>query len=242
MQGAAKLGQGLYMPDSLKIPETLAVSWAMRRSPAMAGPILLGLLLLGCLLEVPVAEAQSSAPFSASETRRLRRGRLVTRPEERRRGNLLLIGGASFRIVNHPPDVVWAAVRDSRAYHHFLPEVHRVRVVARGSRGRGRVIRVTHKQGPLEASYHLRLDFVGSLQTVQFRIDSERDNDVREGWGYIRVQPYGEGRSMVTWGILADVGSGLAVGLVRDEIQRWILEVPTLLSNYLSWARDRYVD
>ncbi len=45
---------------------------------------------------------------------------------------------------------------------------------------------------------------------------------------------------MVTWAILADVGRGLAVGLLREEIQRWILKVPFLLKGYLGWAAERY--
>jgi hypothetical protein len=206
----------------------------------------LWLLLLAGTLVVPLwpswAEAQGTEPFSASETRRLRRGRLVSRPETRRRGDLLLVGGTSFQIIDQPVDVVWAAVKDSRAYTHYLPEVHRVRTVARGRNGRGRVIEVLHKRGPLEASYHLRLDFSDNLHTAQFRIDPTRDGDVREGWGYIQVQAYGESRSMVTWAVLADVGSGLAVGLLRGEIQDWILKVPFLMKRYLGWAADRYRD
>jgi hypothetical protein len=152
------------------------------------------------------------------------------------------VGGTSFQIIDEPIEVVWAAVKDSRAYRHYLPEVHRVRTAERGRRGRGRIIEVLHKRGPLEASYFLRLDFSDNLHTAQFRVDPSRDNDVREGWGYIRVQAYGERRSMITWAILADVGSGLAVGLVRDEIQRWILQVPLLMKRYLGWAAERYRD
>jgi hypothetical protein len=225
------------LAEALKIRPIMAVSVGMQRRLTLTAAVF---TLLSGLFPVGVVEAQSAAPFTASETRRLRRGRLVTRPEEQRRGDLLLVGGTSFRIVDHPPDVVWRAVQDSRAYRYYLPEVHRVSVVSRGTSGRGRVIRVLHKRGPLQAGYHLRLDFAGNVRTAQFRIDSTRDNDIREGWGYVRVQAYGENRSMVTWGILADVGSGLAVGLLRSEIQRWILEVPSLLSNYLGWAADRY--
>ncbi len=197
---------------------------------------LLAALLLGALF-ASGAEAQG---FSASETRRLRRGRLVTRPETQRRGDLLLVGGTSFQVIDEPIEVVWAAIKDTNAYRHYLPEVERVRTVSRGRNGRGKVISVLHKRGPLEASYHLRLDFSESRHTAQFRVDSGHDNDVREGWGYIQVQAYGEHRSMVTWAILADIGSGIAIGLLREEIQRWILQVPLLMKRYLGWAADRY--
>jgi carbon monoxide dehydrogenase subunit G len=202
--------------------------------------IVLAITMVG--LMPTMASAQSSGAFTSAESRRLRRGELVVRPESRRRGGLLLIGGTSFQIIDQPPEVVWAAVRDTRAYAHFLPQVDGVRLVDRGSRGQGRVIRVTHREGPIEGHYYLRLDFANTIQTVQFRIDAGRDNDVRDGWGYIKVQPYGNGRSMVTWAILADIGSGIAVGLVRGEIRAWILAVPRLLSNYLDWASGRYTD
>lgn len=220
----------------------MAVSQKMRLPPFGSWVLLVALAAGVSGASPATASAQSEGAFSASETRHLRRGRLVRRPREERRGNLLLIGGTSFMLIDQPPEVVWRAIRDSRAYQHFLPQVHNVRTIVRGRSGRGRIIRVMHKQGPLEAHYHLRLDFAASVKTVQFRIDSTHDNDVREGWGYIRVQAYGSGRSMVTWAILADVGTGLAVGLVRGEIQRWVLEVPSLLSRYLGWAADRYED
>jgi len=197
----------------------------------------LALIAAGLFGPVSAARAQDGA-FNDAETRRLQRGELVTRVREERRGNLLLIGGTSFQVVNAPADTVWRAIRDTRAYRHYLPQVDRVRVV--GAAGQTETVRISHRQGPLEAAYHLRLTFSDNLKTAQFRVDPARDNDIREGWGYLRVQPYGRNRSMVTWAILADVGSGIAVGLMRAEIREWILQVPRLMRDYLGWARRRY--
>ncbi|MBW2460659.1 MAG: SRPBCC family protein [Deltaproteobacteria bacterium] len=197
----------------------------------------MALIAAGLFGPVSAARAQNGA-FNDTETRRLQRGELVTRAREERRGNLLLVGGTSFQVVNAPADTVWRAIRDTRAYRHYLPQVDRVRVV--GTAGETETVRISHRQGPLEAAYHLRLTFSDNLQTAQFRVDPARDNDIREGWGYLRVQPYGPDRSMVTWAILADVGSGIAMGLMRAEVREWILQVPRLMRDYLGWARPRY--
>ncbi len=197
----------------------------------------MALIAAGLFGPAPAARAQNGA-FNDTETRRLQRGELVIREREERRGNLLLIGGTSFQVVNAPADTVWRAIRDTQAYRHYLPRVDRVRVV--GTTGQTETVRISHRQGPLEAAYHLRLTFSDNLKTAQFRVDPARHNDIREGWGYLRVQPYGRNRSMVTWAILADVGSGIAVGLMRAEVREWILQVPRLMRDYLGWARRRY--
>jgi len=186
----------------------------------------------------PTAARAQSGGFDTSETQRLQRGELVTRPREEQRGELLLMGGTSFQVVNASADTVWQAIRDTRAYRHYLPQVERVRTMS--ATGQTKLVRISHHRGPFRAAYDMRLTFSDNLKTLQFRIDPRGDNDVREGWGYLRVQPYGRNRSMVTWAILADVGSGIAIGLLRAEVRRWILEVPRLLRTYMGWAHDRY--
>lgn len=225
---------------TLKIAQTMAVLRGMPSSPSTSGLVaaaLFALVAISGLARPATAEAQNDA-FNDTETRRLQRGQLVTRVREERRGDLLLIGGTSFQVLNAPADTVWRAIRDTQAYRHYLPQVDRVRSL--GTSGETETVRISHRQGPLEAAYHLRVTFSDNLKTAQFRVDPRRANDVREGWGYLRVQPYGANRSMVTWAILADVGSGIAIGLMRSEIREWILQVPRLMRDYLGWARPRY--
>lgn len=193
--------------------------------------ILFALTAAGALLPA-VATAQSpSSTFSAEEQRQLRSGELVMRREMRQRGELRLIGGTSYQVVDAPPEEVWEAVMDTANYTEFLPKV----VISRTVRERPgqRLVYIEHRQGPIAASYHVRIELMPQRRMARFRIDTSRPHSVTDGWGFFIVQPFGDDRSMVTFGIMADVGSGVVSGLVRPRVHEWMLRVPGELKKYV---------
>jgi len=209
----------------------------VRRTATLA----LALTCLAIALPVRSARAQTGQAFSPEERRRLRAGELVMRRETEMRGELRLIGGTSFQVVDAPPDAVWEAVLDTARYPRFLPRVADATLV-RDASGR-RLVRIHHEQGPIEASYHVNIRFASARRMAQFRIDRSHPGAIRDGWGFFIVQPHGEGKSMVTFGIMADVGSGVVSGLLRPRVHEWMLRVPEQLRDYVEGSgRSRYVD
>lgn len=203
----------------------------MTRSPPL---VALGLaLVLG--LPAGLSAQGTSSTFSAEERRRLSRGELVMRRESRRRGELRLVGGTSWQVVDAPPDVVWAAVTDTDDYTAFLPRVVESRIVR--ERETRRLVFLRHRQGPIEASYTVRIDFMPSQRMARFRIDTTRPSAIRDGWGFFAVQPFGDDRSMVTFGIMADLGSGMLTGLIRPRVHEWMLRVPEELKKHVERER-----
>ena len=179
--------------------------------------------------------------FSEAERHALEHGRLVVREEARRRGTLRLIGGTSFQIIDHPPEVVWRAVLDTERYPRFVPEAVEARIVE----GRGdpeRLVFLRHEQGPVGASYFVNVHLSTPRRTMQFRVDRTRPGDLSEGWGFLRVTRFGDRQSMVTFGIFADVGGGILAGFVRPRVHEWMMRVPELLKRYLEGSgRRRYL-
>lgn len=196
----------------------------------------LALILLGLGLFPASAGAQAaSGTFSAEEQRKLRAGRLVMRREMSQRGELRLIGGTAYQVVDAPPEQVWAAVMDTASYTEFLPRV----VVSRTVRERAgqRLVYIEHRQGPVAASYHVRIDLLPQQHMARFRIDTSRPHSIQDGWGFFIVQPFGDDRSMVTFGIMADVGTGVVSGLMRPTLHEWMLRVPNELKKYVERLR-----
>lgn len=176
------------------------------------------------------AEAQSTT-FSAVERRHLANGELVVRRETRRRGNLRLIGGTSWQVVNAAPDRVWRAVLDTRGYRRFIPQVAEARVVRR--RTGSQLVYIRHHSGPVDVGYHLSIQYQNAQQMARFRVDRSRPHDIRDGWGFFIVTPYGRNRSLVTFGVLADVGSGVVTGLLRPRVHEWMLRIPEQLKRHV---------
>ncbi len=165
----------------------------------------------------------------------------MRRDEARQRGQLRLIGGTSFQVIDHPPEVVWRAVLDTQRYPRFIPEAVEARVV-NGDQEQ-HLLYLRHEQGPVEASYYVNCRVSEERRTMQFRVDLTRPGDLSEGWGFLRVTEFGEGQSMVTFGIFADIGDGVLAGFVRPTVQDWMMRVPELLRRYLEGSgRTRYVN
>jgi carbon monoxide dehydrogenase subunit G len=227
------------MADRQRTTET----WCRRRrelSPRRAAAFFLaGLAAAAAGLGADPARAQTGA-FTREEAEDLRAGELVVRREEQARGGKHFMGGTSFQVIDLPPDAVWRAMLDTSSYRHFLPQVATTRTVARNADRR--VLHVVHEQGPVRAEYFVSVSFVARSRMAQLRVDTSRPGTIREGWGFFSVQPYGRTRTIVTWGLMADIGDGLVTGFVRPRVHEWMLRVPAELKRYVEgWGRSRYV-
>ena len=222
----------------MKIPVSMTVLTLVSPKSAMKISLFLIIASVGSLL-TSTATAQSTSSFTSAERSQLRRGRLVTRNETEMRDGLRLIGGTAFQVINAPPEVVWRAVMDIERWNRFVPQVVESRTVSSAS-GR-KTIYLRHEHGPVEAAYHLRLTHMDSQRMAQFRLDRTRRNDLREGWGFFIVAPFGNGKTMITFGVMADVGSGIITGLVRPTVHEWMLRIPQQLKSWVEGAgRRRY--
>lgn len=187
--------------------------------------------LLAGLSILAAAHAQpAAAPFTAEERRRLRAGELVERPTTRTEDGFHYVGGTSWQRVRAPRDEVWRAVLDVDRYPRLLPGVDRARLARDGSDRR--ILHLRHRYAFVTASYYAIQRIDRAEHTLHFELDRSRPHDIRAGHGFLRVHAY-RGGSIVTWGVMADVGSGLLTGILEPIFRRWILAVPTCVRGAL---------
>ncbi len=182
-------------------------------------------------LLVGSSHAQAKDDFSAAERVKLERGELVVRQRQERRGPLHLVGGTSFQLMDASPEVVWSTVMNTREYRHFIPFLHRARIV-RETRTTRR-IQVRHQKGPLVVGYTLDVSYNRFGRAAQFRVDTEAPSDLRAGWGFFSVRRYDDRRTIITYGIMADVGGGVISGILRPQVHEWMMRIPNELRRYL---------
>ncbi|GAB5540674.1 MAG: hypothetical protein SangKO_004340 [Sandaracinaceae bacterium] len=221
------------------------MSTHLRRSGFVRTSVLAmgALFALGAVLVSPGllsrSGAQQAEGFSADERQRLADGRLVVRRSQRRRGQLRLIGGNSWQVVDQPVEVTWRAMCDEASYRRMLPAVESARVVSHAPGQR--TVRFRHAMGFTSASYHLRMRYDHDRRDITFRLDRQRPNDLRAAWGFLSVAPFedDEDRSLVSFGVMADPGGGMLGGLVRGEIHDWMLRVPETIRTYMHGSGGR---
>lgn len=187
-------------------------------------------------LGVAGAPATAQAPdksLTDAERGRLDRGELVTRPMTQQRGELKLIGGTAWQVVDLPVAAVWRGVQDTARYERMLPAVQKARRVD-GS-DQAQTIYIEHEDAA-EAHYHVNLTFNEAARNVFFKLDRSHVGSLRAAWGFLRIREWDDGQTLITFGVMADVGTGVVSGVVRPVVHEWMLKVPRTFKEYIEGA------
>jgi hypothetical protein len=200
-------------------------------------PAVLLWLILSTFCHGALAEDVARKPFTDAERRKLTAGQLVKRSVTEERSGLRLIGGSSWQIVKVHPDVLFRALLDTPRYDRMLPTVSRAQLVSQQPTLRR--VKLEHKKGPLGIAYRLALTIDASRRDISFKLNDRLESGIRAAWGYLVVSPYGKDQSLLSYGVMADPGDGLVVGLVRSVIQDWLLRVPDQVKKHVESSAGR---
>lgn len=196
----------------------------------------------GCLLLIALASpAHATAPqsaahapapqssfvsggLSAGERSALGAGRMISRPlrfDTEAGGRY--VGGVSYQVVEAPPEAVLAALSDVTNWPEALPRTKSARLLG-SSDGVSRV-ELVQGNSLVDARYTVLLERAGDA-TIRFWLDPSQAHDIRDVWGFFRVQAVSEGRSLIAVGVALDLGDGLARMLFEDRIANMALRAP----------------
>jgi hypothetical protein len=196
--------------------------------------VVVGLLVL-CPLTRQSGEAfaqtTASRDFTDEEKRLLEKGELVARPITQRRGQWNLMGGSSWQVINASPEIVWRALLDSRHYRRVLPRILNARVVTK--KPDQELIYIEQGTSIFQVSYYLRLAINTDRKDINFSVDEERPHTLKAGWGFYAVRPYDNNKTMLAYGVMADLGDGIFVSLIRASVHEWMLKVPHLIKRFV---------
>lgn len=182
-------------------------------------------LVTAALLCLSVGLAGGSARadgLSTDETNRLLGGETVARTQELARGNRRYVGGVTYTMLDGSMQDLAAVLDDVRYWRRFLPKARDARRV--GTVDGDMLVRVTHGSAIVQVGYVLRVHRDGDV--VRFWMDPSREHDIEDAWGFFRAEPAGDGRTLVTYGILVDMGDGLLRDMFEPRMQQLALDVP----------------
>ncbi len=177
------------------------------------------LVLAALALGGPTARADG---LTAGETARLLSGDSVSREQEVVRGSRRYVGGVTYTVIDAGPAELAAILEDVGAWRRFLPRTRDVERV--GAAGDDMFVRVTHGSALVRVAYTLRVHRDGA--GVRFWMDPGRPHDIEDAWGFFRAEPMPDGRTLVTYGILIDMGAGILRDMFESRVRELALEVP----------------
>jgi ribosome-associated toxin RatA of RatAB toxin-antitoxin module len=191
-----------------------------------------GLLVLVLALgQAGAAASDAERAFTAAEQQLLAAGKLVIRRKTQVRGNAHFIGGMSWQVIEADAATVWRTASDVTTYPRFLPAVAEARRTARlGSSER---IFIRHAYSVVDASYSVLLTADPKQRVLTFRLDHSEPSAIDEAFGELRVTAIDARRSVVSFSIMVDVGSGLIARLLRAQVHEWTLRIPNQLRRHL---------
>ncbi len=204
--------------------------------PTWAAVCCATLLLLG-VSALALAETSVRDPLSSRELTELAAGKLVTRPVRENRGDIRLFGGSSFQVIGRSCSEVWRALLDTQRYAKMIPTLSKARAVV--SQPDYRIVRFEHRAGPIGIEYALNLRIAAGTHDMTFALDPGVKGGPRAAWGFISLRPYGEGRTLMSYGVMADPGDGLLTTLLRGQMHGWMLRVPEQMKRFIESETGR---
>lgn len=172
------------------------------------------------------------APLSRAERDALSSRQLVARPLSFERGtDGFYVGGVSYQVVRATPGDVLTALADVESLPHALPSTLEANLVSR----EGRRARVELVQGkpPFVARYTVVLEQAADGNAIRFWLDPTRPHDIRDVWGFFRVERFGRDKTLVTVAAAIDLGPGLTRAFFEERVQRSILKTPSRIRSFV---------
>ncbi|HZU83899.1 MAG TPA: hypothetical protein VE987_13320 [Polyangiaceae bacterium] len=178
-----------------------------------------GATVVAAALSPGVARADQ---LTSREADRLVHGDTVARAETVVHGQQRYVGGVAYTIVDAHEQELSALLDDVGAWRRLLPNTRSARKI--GAAGQDSLIEMTHGSALVQVTYTIRVhhDDAG----LRFWMDARRPHDIEDVWGFFRTEPLAGGRTLVTYGILVDMGPGLLRDLFENRVREAALSVP----------------
>jgi hypothetical protein len=182
-----------------------------------------------CLTANLASAWASDTGLNRVERRELRAGEVVERPMSFEEGEGSFVGGVSYQLVNAEPAVVLAELSTVDNLPHMLPFTLAAEVVQRSSQAT--FVELTQGKAPFVGRYTVQL--VREGDQLSFWLDRDRPSNVDDLWGYFRVRPFDDGKTLLTVAIALDLGPGVTRWLFEDKIQRVVLSTPQKIRHFV---------
>lgn len=193
----------------------------------------------GLLLSAVAYAGNGTRELSQEERASLDRGALVQRPIVERRGSLELMGGTSYQVIDAPLKVVWSALLDTAHYHRMMPRVLEARVVKDDAKER--TVYMRQGAGPFQRTYYLSVRMYPERGDITFSVDEKRPHNLNAAWGFYTVRPYAGGeKTLLAYGVMADLDVGGIGALIRGDVHDWLLKVPWTVKRFVEGS-GRYI-
>ncbi|MCP4604640.1 MAG: hypothetical protein GY847_29655 [Proteobacteria bacterium] len=178
--------------------------------------------------------ARANVSLSPSEIKTLARGGLVKSPLAGS-GINSTIAGASFILIDSPPDIVLRAFEDVSAWTSIFPNTYKSRIVA--AWGNVKVVKMRLGNRLFKFDFYFTVTSDREKRVVVYALNENKPHDIDECRGSIKFIPQPGDRTLVAFTSLVKVPFGAIIRLMGKKAIGWIehrvLIVPRRLKKWV---------
>jgi hypothetical protein len=140
------------------------------------------------------------------------------------------IGGVGYVIISAPPSEVLEVLLEPSSYQHIFALTQEARLVSREADDFIIYLRQGGKTISGEYSVRARRE---TQSLVRFWLELSRPHDIADCWGFFRLDPAPDGKTLLSYGALLHLEFGVMKLLFQEKIRGYALETPARLRAFV---------
>jgi carbon monoxide dehydrogenase subunit G len=144
------------------------------------------------------------------------------------------VGGTAYVLIDATPEQVLVLLEPAECYWHVLPRVWDVKDL--GIQGPHRLVELEQGTDWFRGRYTVRVHTErapGHRYTIRFSLDKTRPHAIDDAYGSFGIEPYGAGKTLVTWKVRIDLGHGVVRWLFEEKVRKLSLAPPVMVRGYV---------
>jgi len=134
-------------------------------------------------------------------------------------------------VVDAAPDVVWGAMQDFASFPSIFPRTLAADVIS--DRETRKVVKMTQGTSFVAVSFFVLNRLDEATRKVSWEMLQDQPHDLDDTRGYWQVEAHGDGKSLVTYVNVINIGQGAVLALFSEAIQNGLLGVPGNLRDWV---------
>jgi len=200
--------------------------------------LLIAAALSGCASAPSAPPRAVAVPVAQQVPMQLGDAPLIYHEDEQTATNRY-VGGTAYVLVNALPDEALALLDQTDSFWHVLPRVLDLKLI--GYEGGDKLVELEQGTSIVSGRYTVRIRterLAGGKSSIRFWLDKRRPHALDDAYGSFDMEPYGQGKTLVTWKIRIDLGSGFARWFFEERIRRAALTTPMRARSYVEERLD----